>query len=94
MKKRILFVTVIALVIVIATCIGVGFYEHQQNIAEAVQEATTEQELEELQQKLLAELSSKEGDYDDRQIVLYGTSNSEAKELAEMFGAELRITKN
>ncbi len=82
MKKRLLTIGLSLLCIAIVICTVVILQINRLD------------ELEALQQSALAELEAKAGDYDERQIVLYGTSNSEAKELAELFGAELRITNN
>ena len=53
-----------------------------------------EQQLEELQNAALAELEQNQGEYDDRSIVLYETSKQQAEELAALFDAHLRITKD
>ena len=50
--------------------------------------------LDNLQNEALEELVERIGEYDERSIVLYGTSKAKAESLAERFGAELRITSN
>ena len=50
--------------------------------------------LEQLQNEALAELERNAGLYDEQSIVLYQTSKAKAEELAELYGAELRITAN
>ena len=50
--------------------------------------------LENAQNEALNELIERIGEYDERSIVLYGTSKAKAENLAERFGAELRITSN
>ena len=82
MKKRLLSIVIFALAVCLAIGVVIGYRTHREDV------------LEELQQAALAELEAKAGEYDDRQILLYGTSNSEAEELAELFGASLRITDN
>ncbi|MBR4257054.1 MAG: S8 family serine peptidase, partial [Clostridia bacterium] len=44
--------------------------------------------------KIVKELLSQKGEYDEQSIVLYDTTEHEAKVLAEKLGASLRITKN
>jgi len=82
MKKRLINILIYAVTVCIAVGIVIGYRTHREDV------------LENLQHTALAELEANAGGYDERQIVLYGTSNSEAKELAELFGAELRITDN
>ncbi len=47
-----------------------------------------------LQNEALDELIARRGDYDEQTIVLSDTTQSEARALAERFGAKLRITEN
>ena len=51
-------------------------------------------ELEYKQNTALEELELHKGEYDEQSIVLYDTTHANAQKLAELFGAELRITKN
>ena len=53
-----------------------------------------EAKLNELQNAALEELERNQGTYDEQSIVLSSTSKAKAKELAELFGAELRITSD
>ncbi len=50
--------------------------------------------LDNVQNEALEELEERIGEYDERSIVLYGTSKAKASKLATRFGAELRITSN
>ena len=52
------------------------------------------QQLEEIRNTALEELERNAGQYDEQSIVLYNTSKAKAEELAERYGAELRITEN
>ncbi len=51
-------------------------------------------ELQQLRNEALEKLERDAGQYDDQSIVLYQTSKVQAEELAELLGAELRITKD
>ena len=53
-----------------------------------------EAKLNELQNAALEELERNQGTYDEQSIVLSSTSRAKAEELAELFNAELRITKD
>ena len=46
------------------------------------------------QVQFVEELQAKAGTYSENTIVLSDTNEHEAKKLAELFGAEMRITKN
>ncbi len=52
------------------------------------------EKLEQLQNEALAELERNAGQYDEQSIVLYETSKAKAEELAKLYGAKLRITKD
>lgn len=54
----------------------------------------TYEELKDQQSEMLQTLKDRVGDYDESTIVLAGTSEREAKDLAEMFDAKLRITSD
>ena len=56
--------------------------------------AVKEQKLVKLQNSALEELERNKGTYDEQSIVLSSTSRAKAEELAELFNAELRITKD
>ena len=81
MKKRKIWIGLVALAEVVATVVA-GFLLHE------------EQQLEELRNEALLELERNAGQYDEQSIVLYETSKAKAEELAELYGAELRITEN
>ena len=53
-----------------------------------------EEALEEQQNEALQELYDNEGRYDPQSIVLSNTTKPRAENLAEAFGAELRITED
>ena len=73
-------VTVIAVALVTA-----GFLLHRER---------KQQLLEEKRNEAVLELERNAGQYDEQSIVLYETSKAKAEELAELYGAELRITEN
>ncbi len=50
--------------------------------------------IDDLRNEALEMLDAYEGEYDNTRIVLTETTHSEAKQLAELFGAKLRITAN
>ncbi len=81
-KKRLLIA--VSAMIVMCLCIGAVF----------VYSYIREQKLDTIQAEALAELETKKGEYDDKYIVLYDTSKAKAEDLAELYGAKLRITEN
>ena len=81
MQKKKLWIGIIAFVLVIAAVTtGWLLYDKQQ--------------LEENRNAALEELERNIGQYDEQSIVLYETSKAKAEELAELYGAKLRITSN
>ena len=78
-RKQWLFAAV-ALLIAVGVIFGIGL----------VREFT----LNENRNEALAELEARRGEYDERSIILEGTSLVEARKLAERFGASLRITED
>ena len=79
-NKRIFQCGILAALICILTLSGVLLYQNWK--------------LDDLQQSMLKELDSGEGRYDPQSIVLRDTSKAEAEELAELLGAQLRITQD
>ena len=80
MQKKV-WISIVALVMTVAVIL-VGFllYDRQQML--------------QLRSEALEELERNAGQYDAQSIVLYNTSNANAKKLAELYGAKLRITEN
>ena len=84
MKRRKLWISLAAVSVVIAIAVTAGLLWHRQE----------QQQLEELRNEALEKLERDVGLYDEQSIVLNGTSKAKAEELAELYGAELRITAN
>jgi len=78
-KKRIIIVSVAMLLI--ASVLGVIWIINDHR-------------LEKIQSEAISELISRKGEYDESSIVLSNTSRVQAKQLAEKFGASLRITED
>ncbi len=87
MNRASAWITAISLLIVIALTI-VGFMWAKNNKDSAYED------LKKYQEEMIQLLTDKEGDYDEQSIVLYGTNEREAKKLAGLLDARLRITKN
>lgn len=79
--RKLCILGAVALVVAVVLAIGIGLWSEHR-----------EQELETIQSEKLTELEQRAGEYDPQSIVLYDTSHSAAKKLAEKLGAELRIT--
>ena len=84
MKRRKLWIGLTAAVLVVALMVTAGFLWHRQE----------QQQLVELRNEALEKLERDQGQYDEQSIVLNGTSKAKAEKLAELYGAELRITAN
>ena len=78
-RKRWLWIAVVSL-LVIGIVLGIGAYRQFR--------------LNENRNNALTELEARRGEYDEHSIVLKETSPVEAKQLAERFGASLRITED
>lgn len=77
---------VLLAVLLVAVAIGIALH---------LRDAAVEQQTQvELRDDFVAELERDEGTYDAQSIVLYNTSRAKAEELAEQFGASLRMTKD
>ena len=76
------------LLAVLLVCVAIGVALHLRNIS--VEQQTQVQ----LRDDFVAELERNEGMYDAQSIVLYKTSRAKAEELAKIFGASLRMTKD
>ena len=81
-KTTALVLTVLLLVLVISLFVNQRSYQDSKI------------EAEQIQNELLQTLIDRQGEYDERSIVLSGTTLSTAKTLAERMGAELRITED
>ena len=84
MRNRKLWIGLTAAVLVVALMVTAGFLWHRQE----------QQQLVDLRNEALEKLKRDQGQYDEQSIVLNGTSKAKAEKLAELYGAELRITKN
>ena len=80
MQKKKLWIGAVAVLLVI-TAVITGLALHKAQLEDARNEA-------------LLELERDAGQYDEQSIVLYETSKAKAEELAELYGAQLRITEN
>lgn len=80
MQRKKILATVLVLVLIAAVAVGLVFHHRQQQ--------------EDLRSEMLEELEQNAGQYDEQSIVLYNTSKAKAEELAELYGAALRITKD
>ena len=76
------------LLAVLLVCVAVGVALHLRDVE--IEQQTQVQ----LRDDFVAELERNEGTYDAQSIVLYNTSRAKAQELAEKFGASLRMTKD
>ena len=81
LKKYRLPIIITVVVLIAALTIGIVFLVNKQNKIEQRNEA-------------LDELLTRQGEYDEKSIVLYNTNTEAAKALAEKTGAKLRITEN
>ncbi len=85
-----LALAVFALLLVIASVIAVCLILNQNGDPNGDPKRDPEQ----IRTEALAMLDSREGEYDETRIVLQNTTHSEAKAMAEMLGASLRITSD
>jgi subtilisin family serine protease len=79
MKKKRVWITLLAFVLAITAVAGWLFYENS---------------LDRMQQEALEVLDRDAGQYDAQSIVLHNTSKAKAQKLAELYGAKLRITRD
>ena len=85
-RKIVLSIVAILLVLTLTALGCILIYQYR--------EEALYRDLKEYQSEMLEILDEQKGQYDDRSIVLYDTNEREAKELAELWGAKLRITAN
>ena len=80
-KNKVLLISVIAIIIVVAMTISIALMVHNKK-------------LNELKEELVNELAVYKGTYDEQSIVLSNTNRVEAEKIAEKLNAKLRITND
>ncbi|MBQ1232399.1 MAG: hypothetical protein IIX86_02605, partial [Clostridia bacterium] len=78
---------VLLAVLLVCIAVVVSLFLHQEPVEQPI-------DPEAVQNEFVQELQDNAGSYDTQSIVLSGTSEPVARELAEKLGAELRITKD